>query len=204
MAVTLSEVEDLVLSILNASPTYGAASDDPLHPDGEITAAVKASALAVIGAILDAPNHRRRAEFLSLASIPADGLVKGSIGAVVIDDDLGTKIHESKLRRFRNNVASLTLISSGGYFSIEDHVIKFVGSDGEVQTIDDSSGTLSSQVPDEYFWTVVAGALALTFPKEGSNAEIALGFGNLQSNMLDKIRAGATDVTAVTEYGTKS
>lgn len=204
MAVSLSEVEDLVLSIINASSeTYGT-SDDPLHPDAEIVAAVKASALNVIGAILESSSSRRRAEFLSLLTIPADGLVKGSMGAILIDAELGTKISPSKLRRYKANINLLTTISGRGYFSTEEHIIRFIGSAGQVVTIDDSSGTMQNSVPDEYFWAVVTGALALAFPKEGSNSEIALGFGGLHKSMIDAIRMGQADVIPVSPYGTKA
>jgi len=202
MAVNLTTVANLCSGIMNAARASYGTVDDQLHFSQEFTDGAAAADQAVIAAILDTPNHRRRAEFIELKTVTDGSIVPGSIGAVWIDGKPGVLVKPSTLRRYKLNRFALTSIDSGGYYYLEGQTIYFIGSSAKIESVKTLDSSLL-HAPDEYLWAVVAGTLALIFPKEGTNIGAASYFGGQFQNMLQMIRNGATSLPAVTPLGQK-
>lgn len=207
MAITLADIEAQVKARLNATTqdaSYGATPDNPLFKNEEIRDAVLAAARAVMQAIYDNPNHRYRAEVIELQAVMQGQVFKGPIGAVYIDGDLGTKISNAKLRKYRKATVSLTTTTAGagyGYYAIEGKIISFIGSNCQVETMKDNLSGSDFNVPDEYYGAVLAGALHFSFSKQGQNVEAAGVYGQTFAKMLDMISSSAVSVPAPTAHG---
>lgn len=203
MAANLTRVQTLAQSICNASrASYGLTVDDAMYFATEFADAAIQADLLVIGAILDTPNHRRRAEFLELATVSDGAIVPKPIGAVWIDGKPGTLVKPSTLRRFKLNRFSLTTIADGGYYYVEGNILFYIGSSGKVESIAAlSSGNLHT--PDEYEWVVTMGTLSLVVPKEGTKVSFVSYCGSQFQSMIGLIRQGASYVPAPTPQGQK-
>lgn len=203
MASNLTRVQTLAQSITNASrDAYGLTVDDNLYFAQEFADAAIQADLVIVGAILDTPNHRRRAEFLELATVSDGAIVPKPIGAVWIDGKPGTLVKPSTLRRFKLNRLSLTTIADGGYYYIEGNILFYIGSSGKVESITAlTSGNLHT--PDEYEWAVTMGTLALVVPKQGTNVAFASYCNSAFQAMIGSIRQGASYVPAPTPQGQK-
>lgn len=203
MAANLTRVQTLAQSVCNASrASYGLTVDDNLYFSQEFADAAIQADLMVIGAILDTPEHRRRAEFLELASTTDGALIQKPVGAVWIDGKPGSKVQPSTLRRYKKNRFNLTTIADGGYYYIEGNILYFIGSSGKVESLTALTGG-NLHCPDEYEWVVTMGTLSIVVPKQGTNVAFVSYCGSQFGAMLGMIRQGASYVPAPTPTGQK-
>ncbi len=199
--LTKSEVVNLVTAVLNASPGVYGTSTVPLFTTGEIDDAVDAADQTVIGVIIDTIGHRARSQYVELVSISDGGQITGNFnGGVLVDGREGVHTTPGNLSTKKRNPNTISNDTKNGYYCIQGNTFNFIGSTAQVEvvTYEVGGGTLAS--PPEYVHAVIAGALAILFPKEGSNVEAASHFFNQQVAILDMIRKGATYLPAVTPF----
>lgn len=200
MSVVLVDCEKYVMDILNAArETYGTINF-PLFKAGGITEAVKAAALSVMATIYDTPGHRYRDLALELRAVMNGELLKGAIGAVLIDSEKGTAVKPSKLTRLKANRGSLTTITGGRYYCVEGHIVNFIGADAVAETLKALSGS-DFDCPSEYEGAVISGGAFFAFPKEGTNTPAATMFREAHFEYLKMIREGKTDMPAFNPFG---
>ncbi len=199
MALNVTSVRNLVGSILNATRNgFGDFSTDadPLHPTGEIDEAITAAGRGVMGAIFDTPGHRLRNAIMELRTVSNGELVPEGIGAVLIDGAEGTYKKPSQFRRLKNNTNSISSYSTSGYYTLQSKIISFLGSSCKVETTKALTSTNFDNFPEEYEYAVVAGALAITFNKMGSNQASSSQWNSAYQAYLGMIRQGAISLPA--------
>lgn len=206
MAADLDACAAFVASILNV--TRGGYANwstkvDPLHPQGEIDAAVSAAAMDIIEAIYSTPGHRYQITLKELRTTANGELVLGPIGDVLIDGVKGHEITASKLRKLSRNSNSVSNTTTGGYYCLQkqragaSQVLNFLGGSCQVETLKDlGAGQLI--VPDEYEGWVKCGGLGYAYTKQGTNTTAAGLYMNAFLQGLQMIRSGAIAAPAIT------
>lgn len=197
----------MTASILNATRNdYGdfAIKVDPFHPPAEIVDGVRVGARGAMLLILNAIDTARRAGFLSLAAFSSGDQIKHPFGAVQIDGKDGTPITDAgKFRRYQRNANNLTTIATAGYYHASGHVVYFIGTDGQVEQIDNPANP-ETVVPDEYEPLVIANALEFLFPKQGAYLGAAAHFRGVAQDFASIVVGGKVDFPAITPFGTKA
>lgn len=199
MALNVTNVRNLVGSVLNATrSSYGDFSTDadPLHPTGEIDEAITAAGRGVMGAIFDTPGHRLRNAIMELRTVANGDLVPEGIGSVFVDGAEGTYKKPSQFRRLKNNTNSIASYSTSGFYTLQSKVISFLGSSCKVETTKALTSANFDSFPEEYEYAVVAGALAITFNKMGSNEASSGQWNSAYQAYLAMIRQGAISLPA--------
>lgn len=197
-----SDVINLVTAVLNASPEVYGPSIVPLFTPGEIDDAIDAADQAVLGVVLDTPGHRSRSQYIALKNI-TDGAVITDIfeGGVLIDGRPGVPASPGVIStKKRNTVSTISNITKNGYYCIQGHVFSFVGSTAQIEYINYATGVGTLASPPEYVHAVVAGALSILFPKDGTNIEAADHFSKQYIGMLTMIKDSAVSLPAVTPF----
>lgn len=199
MAISITQVHDFCLAILNAATdTYGTVND-PLRFDTEIKDAIKMADRVVAQAIIDTPGHRRAAEFAVLEDVTSTVGTSGSSGvipfpiyAVQIDGKNATYVRPDRWRLLANNALNLT--TNVGYYTLENQELGAIYSSSvkvqRLKYVEPAGDTLAS--PEEYLGTVTAGALAYLFPKEGAYVQAADHYAGVFETQLKMIREGQT------------
>lgn len=196
-----SDVINLVTAVLNAAPDNYGVSEVPLFKSGEIDDAVDAADQAIIGAILDTIGHRSRSQYVALQTI-TDGAVMAITfnGGVLIDGRPGIPTSPGTISTKKRNPNTISTGTKNGYYCIQGNTFSFVGSSAQIEVITYTAGGGTLGSPPEYVHGVVAGALSILFPKEGSNVEAANHFGNQYALMLEMIHKSAVYLPAVTPF----
>jgi hypothetical protein len=199
MALNLTNVRNLVGSVLNATrSSYGdfATKADPLHPTGEIDEAILAAGRGVMGVIFDTPGHRLRDAIMELRTVANGDLVASGIGAVLIDGAEGTYKKPSQFRRLKTNTNAIASYSTSGFYTLQSKIISFLGSSCKVETTKALTSANFDSFPEEYEYAVIAGALAITFNKMGTNETSSGQWNQAYQAYLGMIRQGAVSLPA--------
>lgn len=208
--IDTAAIRNLVGAVLNATRNAGTlaygnfAGDDfdAQFSQGEIDEAIKQACRQIVGVIFDTKGHYLRQNFLDLKSVASGEQVKDPIGAFMINGLPGVKVTPSRLRRAKENFAATVTAPSSGYYTIEGHLIHYVGTGGQIEILKDpTDADIDANFPLQYGYAAAVGALAIVFPKQGTNVEAASHFGGLFARMLEMIRQGATDIPAPTVTG---
>lgn len=200
--VSLDQVYGLCTAILNAATTTYGTIDDPLRMDDEIKDAIKAADREVAQAIIDTAGHRHRADYAVLQDVTSafssggSGLIAYPIYAVQIDGKPGKYVPADTLRTLAglSTMGHPPVSTNIGYYSVEDQMLAAIyATSVKVQIIKytEPMGDMLAS-PAEYLMALVAGALAILFPKEGAFVEAATHFAGLFAKCLELIKTGAT------------
>lgn len=173
-----SMLKDEVRDLLNVSTeTYGTHDGSKRYPEELIEDALMRADEKVVGWFLAQPNHPRRADFMTEASVGHAARIPahiGPIGAVTINTKAAEVWPASEIEMLRTN--RLGLVGVGRRYAVEGEKLFFVDEDGastaQVDLADYNAITGVIQSPPEYLNAVIACALSMIFGKDAASSQL--------------------------------
>ena len=203
MPISTSAAETHVRSLLNASSAYALTSDDPRHPDAEITKAVLNADAEVCRAICETYGHEDRRQFITQTAVANGAEIPvhvGPIDSVLVDAKPATTAPLEKIRRWNDYAAlfggSAMLEPTYAFDGNRIHITGTTATLGLAQF----TQTSACQAPEIYFAIVIALALAELFAKEGDDLAAAQFYQAKADAGLASIRGRATFAPEVELY----
>ena len=200
MALTFADALNLCRSTLNASTgsAYTTNDDQDRHPDQEIADAIRAADGLIYSAVGNTPGHPKRFGLFVATSVAHRGMIPdhlGDFGDVLVNGQKADLLDAAEIEVVRTNTLGLSTPSSRFYYDIVNNRLYYSGSTGTIDIVPPfvDSG-MSLQTPQDYFYGVVAKALAILFAKEGSETPTAQHFGQLGDAVLEWVARAAQSI----------
>ena len=187
MTIALNDITDIAGAILNASRTTFGTYDDNLYFLGEVQKAAYAADKEVCNTIIGTMGHRDRRAFAATKTVSSGSQVKDEfLGGVVIDGSPGKPATAYQLQKLMFNPSNNTL--NKGYYHWDGTLITFTGTTCTIDYINFTPNASQIQAPDNYLFALIAGCLALVFPKEGTKTAAANHFAGLFQQCIANIK----------------
>lgn len=206
--------------MLNALDTYGdTESADPAYSEFQIADGIAAAELKLCEAIMKAPGHRRRMDFLQtpLTATSSPYTVGASVGDIIDiqikfteDDEFveGEPCNVQVVSRFAKSVNPLALTLNKGLYSLQDGILWFTGHTAQIRylsVVKQPSPTTTEELedflaeipslPEEYWLDCAVLAVSIILPKEGALTQAASYYAQLGMAALQNIYSNAAPLT---------
>jgi hypothetical protein len=200
-----TDIVSPVMTIVNASTTYGVNDDTKKYPPTFLSEMAIAAADEVCGAICVTQNHPLRGNFKQTVSGIADEAFIVLAGFEIYDvihvevDGQPARIKPwTYIDRMRNDPLSRTSIPK--YYALRERKIKHNGTAAVCDVIAFQKNAGVPQAPDSLLNACISGMLKMVSSKMGVGVEAASYYAGESARHLERVRGGAVEVPEVTAY----
>ncbi|MGA9771667.1 MAG: hypothetical protein WBV94_21735 [Blastocatellia bacterium] len=206
MSTALTDIVNPVMTIVNASTTYGTLDDAKKFPQGFLDAMALDSDAETCRLLCGTPGHPLQKGFITSSSALGDDSVIAISGGGEIFHVINVKIDGVDARRkpvsyFKRLTSdSLSRTTIGKYYDIEDNnVIRHNGTSAVLKVVRFlMSG--APQAPDSLRNASIACMLSMVSSKMGTDVEVASYFAQQWAMRAQMIRGGEIVVPPVIAY----